>query len=185
MSTEVTQLVGAWRTGDAGALERLLPIVYDELRALARKALRSERADHTLEPTALVHEAYARLAGSDLDVRDRAHFFAVVARTMRRVLVDHHRTRARAKRGGRQERITLDENLVAVDDPSSFLALDDALERLSALDPRKAQVVELHFFGGLTYAQTAEALGISDATVDRDLRMAKAWLVHELGPDRP
>jgi RNA polymerase sigma factor (TIGR02999 family) len=104
---------------------------------------------------------------------------------MRRVLVDHHRTRVRAKRGGGQERVTLDENLAAVDNSSSFLALDDALERLSALDPRKAQVVELHFFGGLTYAQTAEALGISDATVDRDLRMAKAWLVHELGPDRP
>ncbi|MEW5915181.1 MAG: sigma-70 family RNA polymerase sigma factor [Gemmatimonadota bacterium] len=183
MSTKVTQLVGAWRTGDTGALEHLLPIVYDELRVLARKALRSERADHTLGPTALVHEAYARLAGSDLDVKDQSHFFAVVARTMRRVLVDHHRTHARAKRSGSHERITLDENLVAVDDASSFLALDDALQRLAALDPRKAQVVELHFFGGLTYAQTAEALGISDATVDRDLRMAKAWLIRELGPE--
>jgi RNA polymerase sigma factor (TIGR02999 family) len=183
VSTEVTQLIGAWRAGDAGALERLLPIVYDELRALARRRLQAERPDHTLQPTALVHEAYARLAGSSLAVEDRSHFVAVVARTMRRVLVDHHRTRARAKRGGGHERVTLDENMAVADDPTSFLALNDALERLAVMDPRKAQVVELHYFGGLTYQETAESLGISEATVDRDLRMAKAWLISELGRD--
>lgn len=185
MPTEVTRLIAAWRAGDEDALDRLVPLVYDELRALARHRLRAERGDHTLQATALVHEAYVRLVGADLELADRAHFFAVAARTMRRILVDHARAKGREKRGGGERPVTLPED-VAEDAPSEeLLALDEAIARLSTLSERKAQVVELHYFGGLTYPETAAALHISEATVDRDLRMAKAWLATELRGEPP
>ena len=164
-----TSLLRAWRGGDRGALDQLLPVVYDELAGIAHRALRSERNDHTLQTRALVHEAYLRLVDADISFQDRAHFMAVAARTMRRILVDHARARLRDKRGGGAMRIDIDK-----------VNLHEALERLAVFDPRKSSVVELHFFGGLSYEETAEALGISPATVDRELRLAKAWLRVEL-----
>jgi len=182
--TEVSRLLLAWREGDEQALARLIPLVYDELHALARRHLRDERPDHTLQTTALIHEAYLRLCGADVAWEGRVHFLAVAAQTMRRILVDHARGRARAKRGGGEAPITLDDALVASPGrPDALLALDEALQRLSALDERKGRAVELHYFGGLTYDETAAALGISAATVDRELRMAKAWLYRELQPE--
>jgi RNA polymerase sigma factor (TIGR02999 family) len=179
---EATVLLRAWRGGDRDALDRLLPLVYDELSGLARRALRSERSDHTLQTRALVHEAYLRLVDADISFQDRAHFLAVAARTMRRVLVDHARARLRDKRGGGAVRIDLDRvDLPAPGAELAILDLHEALERLTALDPRKAAIVELHFFGGLSYDETAEAVGVSAATVDRELRFAKAWLKVELG----
>lgn len=183
MTGDVTGLIHDWRSGDTGALDRLIPLVYEELRALADRRLRGERAGHTLQPTALVHEAYARLVAAEIDFTDRAHFFAMIATTMRRVLVDHARARGRAKRGGGVVALTLDEQIALVDDrPEELLALDEALERLGTVDSRKAKVIELHYFGGLTYAEIGAALDVSDVTVFRDLRLAKAWLAQELGP---
>jgi RNA polymerase sigma factor (TIGR02999 family) len=180
--SEVTQLLLEWRQGDREALDRLVPLVYAELRRVASQQLRSERSDHTLQPTALVHEAYTRLVAAEIAWTDRTHFFAIAARTMRRVLVDHARSRQREKRGGGAVRITLDDGFeLKSENPDETLALDAALDRLQEVDARKADVVQLHYFGGLTYDQIAEALGISAATVDRDLRMAKAWLHAELG----
>lgn len=165
-------------------MDQLVPLIYEELRDLAAQRLRAERPDHTLQATALVHEAYARLVDVEIDFDSRAHFFALAARTMRRILVDHARSRSREKRGGDQQRVTLGDDVIGVDTaPDQLLDLDEALNRLAEQDPRKARVVELHFFGGLTYAETAAALEISEATVDRDLRMAKAWLATELDPD--
>jgi RNA polymerase sigma factor (TIGR02999 family) len=179
MATQVSELLHTWRNGDRGALDRLIPLVHDELRRLAEACMRGERPGHTLQPTALVHEAYLRLVGSEVAWKDRAHFFAVAATTMRRVLVDHARAKARGKRAGRP--VSLEESLlVAPDRADDLLVVDDALDRLAARDPRAARVVELHFFGGLTYEETAEALGVSAATVDRDLRFARAWLHREL-----
>lgn len=178
---EVTQLLQRWRAGDESALDALLPLLYDELRRLADGYLRAEHAGHTLQATALVHEAYLRLAGVDVAWEDRVHFLALAARAMRRVLVDHARAGRRVKRGGDAARVTFDEALLVSAQPSAdMVELDDALDRLAALDERKAKVIELHFFGGLTYAEAAAALGISPATVDRDLRAAKAWLYREL-----
>lgn len=179
--TEVSQLLIAWRDGDQAALARLAPLVYDELHALAQRHLRGERPDHTLQTTALIHEAYLRLCGADVAWEGRVHFLAVAAQVMRRILVDHARGRARTKRGGGDAPITLDDGLVASPDrPDDLLALDEALRRLSTLDERKGRAVELHYFGGLTYDETAAALGVSAATVDRELRTAKAWLYREL-----
>lgn len=178
---EVTKLLAEWSSGDATALDRLMPLVYEELRVRAARQLRSESEGHTLQATALVHEAFLRLVGADIPWRDRSQFFAVAARAMRRVLVDHGRSARRQKRGGAQMRVTLDpEHLVATTPHVDVVALDEALDRLAALDERKARVVELHYFGGLNYEETAAAAGISPATVDRDLRMAKAWLRCEL-----
>jgi len=180
----VTRLLQEWRGGDENALERLMPLVYDELRRLAKGYLRSERPDHTLQGTALVNEAYMRLVDMDVTWQDRAHFFAVAARLMRRMLVDHARALRREKRGGGERKLTLDEPLVASPERApDLLALDEALTRLAAQDERKSQVVELHFFGGMTYDETSEALGISPATVHRELRLAKAWLHRELRAD--
>lgn len=182
-TTEVSRLLLSWRDGDASALERLLPLVYDELHTMARRHMRGERPDHTLQTTALIHEAYLRLCGADVAWEGRVHFLAVAAQTMRRVLVDHARARGRAKRGGGDAAITLDDAVVASPDrPDDLVALDEALVRLSALDERKARIVDLHYFGGLTYDETATAVGISPATVDRELRLAKAWLHRELRP---
>ena len=140
-----------------------------------------ERSGHTLQATALVHEAYARLAEADLDLRDRGHFFAIASSAMRRILVDHARSRASLKRGGGAQAVSLDDHLPAADPDSDVLELDDALARLATLDARKARIVELHYFGGLSYAEVARAIDVSPATVDRDLRFAKAWLKGQLG----
>jgi len=184
-TSEVSRLLVAWRNGDSGALDRLVPLLYDELRRLARNQMQGERPDHTLQTTALVHEAYLRLCGADVAWEGRVHFLAVAAQVMRRVLVDHARARGRIKRGGGVEPITLDEALTVSPEPSSdLLALDETIERLAALDARKARVIELHYFGGLSYEETAAALEVSAATVDRELRLAKAWLYRELRPAR-
>jgi len=181
---EVSRLLLAWKNGDEGALARVLPLVYEELHRLAHKHLRHEHTGHTLQTTALIHEAYLRLVGADVRWEGRVHFFAVAAQTMRRILVDHARSRERAKRGGGATPVTLENvALVASDPPEGLVALDEALERLAAFDARKARVVELHYFGGLTYDETATAVGVSAATVDRELRLAKAWLYRELRPE--
>jgi RNA polymerase sigma factor (TIGR02999 family) len=178
----VTQLLLAWGEGEDGALEALTPVVYDELRRLARRALAGERLARTLQATALVHEAFIRL----VDVRlvpwkNRAHFYGVAAKLMRRVLVDLARTRLAQKRGGRMQKITLDEGLLVSDRNSRHVvAVDDALSELAKVDARKAQVVELRFFGGLSVDESAEVLKVSPDTVMRDWKMAKVWLLREL-----
>lgn len=181
---DVTALLNRWSDGDRSALDRLLPLVYDELRVVASRRMERERAGHTLQATALVHEAYVRLVGADVDWRDRAHFFALAATTMRRVLVDHARARGAGKRGAGSPVVSLDRTDIdlAADggDAVELIALDQALEELERQDARKARVVEAHVFGGLTYREIGEALGISEATVDRDLRMARAWLARAL-----
>lgn len=178
---EVTQLLASIREGDGNAVEKLTPLVYDELRRLAGRQMSGERSSHTLQATALVNEAYMRLVGADVPYQDRQHFFAVAARTMRRILVDHAKGKSRQKRGGDFAKVTLQEGLVSSPAPDSDLArLDDALNELEKQDERKAKIIELHFFGGLTYDELAEALEISPATVHRELRMAKAWLHREL-----
>lgn len=178
-SGNVTQLLHEWQSGNEHALDQLLPLIYDDLRRLARHFMRRERSEHTLQPTALVNEAYLRLAGVHVSWKDRAHFFAVVARLMRRLLVDHARTRQRAKRD--YVRITFNE---VYDVPAKgrwdVIALDQALIQFAAFDPRKVEIVELHFFAGLSNDEVAETLGISRATVQRELRIAKAWLKLQL-----
>lgn len=179
-STNVTQLLLEWRGGNQRALDQLMPFVYDELRRLAQHYMRSERSEHTLQATALVNEAYLRLVDMKVTWQDRAHFFAVAARLMRRLLVDHARGQHRVKREG-GPKVSLDDAVeVSSSRAASLLALDDALNQLAAFDQRKSEIVELHFFGGLSNEEVGEALGISRATVQRDLRLAKAWLKHEL-----
>lgn len=159
-----------------------MPLVHGELRRLARRQMAGERSGHTLQTTALVNEAYMRLVDLDrVKWQDRAHFFAMSARLMRRILVDHARLRRSQKRGGSSTQIAFDELAIATDRRRDLVALDDALEALAALDPRKAQVVELRFFGGLSVPETAEALGVSPQTVMRDWRLAKVWLLREIG----
>jgi RNA polymerase sigma factor (TIGR02999 family) len=172
---DVTQLLIAWGQGDRGALERLLPLVYAELRRIARQRLRRERREHTLCPTALVHEAYLRLSRQNAPWQNRAQFFALASEVMRRVLVDH--ARRRAARGGGHVSLALDES-AAVQGPRELdlLALDAALDDLATLDPRAARLVELRFFGGLDHAEAAGVLGISRATAERDWAFARAWL---------
>jgi RNA polymerase sigma factor (TIGR02999 family) len=160
-----------------------VPLIYDELRVLAARRLGQGGDGYTLQPTALVHEAYAKLVDSDAKLKftDRAHFFALAARTMRSVLVDHIRARNSGKRGGGRAPVTLTANVAADTPPTlDLLALDEALNRLAEFDARKASVIEIRFFGGLTHAEAATALGISEATVERDLRLAKAWLAEQL-----
>jgi RNA polymerase sigma factor (TIGR02999 family) len=175
-----TQLLSDWRDGNPQALERLTPLVYDELRRLARNYMRQERGGHTLQATAVVHEAFLRLIGSDsVELQDRTHFFALASRLMRRVLVDHAKSRSRAKRNVSPHEPAQDDTLPVV---AGFdvVALDDALESLQQMEPRLAQVIELHYFGGLTYDQIAAGVGSSVATVHRDIRLARAWLLHEI-----
>ncbi len=180
----ITELLHAWSAGDLDAADSWVPEVYEELRRLAAAQLRGEREEHTLEPTALVHEAFLRLAQlRAIDWRSRSHFLALAGRMMRRVLVDHARALARDKRGGGRVRVLLEEADVAA--PSrdhDLLALDAALERLAAFDPEAISVIELHTFGGLTLEETAAALDLSSATVVRRFRAAKAWLYRELRP---
>jgi RNA polymerase sigma factor (TIGR02999 family) len=182
---EITQLLNAWSQGDESALERLTPLVYARLRRLAWHYLRRERAGLTLQETALVHELYLRLVdASGIEWQDRAHFYAVASQVMRRILVDAARTRGAAKRGGQAERVdpsTLDLDAIAADARATEVcALDDALTTLAALDPRRAKVIELRFFGGLTVEETADVLDVSPQTVMRDWKTAKAWLAREL-----
>ena len=179
---DVTGLLVAWSHGDESVLAELMPIVHGELRRLARRLMRGERGNHTLQTTALVNEAYLRLVDlSRVRWQDRAHFFAMSARLMRRILVDHARSRKYLKRGGMLRRVSLDEAFVVSGERGTDLvALDDALEALAAVDLRKSQVVELRFFGGLSIEETAEALHVSGETVVRDWRFARAWLLREL-----
>jgi RNA polymerase sigma factor (TIGR02999 family) len=177
-----TQLLTEWRSGHPQALERLTPLVYDELRRLARSYMRTERGSHTLQATAVVHEAFLRLIQANVALQDRGHFFALASRLMRRVLVDHAKSRSRIKRdAGTREPLT--DAMGAPSPPMDFdvIALDDAIEGLQQMEPRLAQVIELHYFGGLTYDQIAAALGTSAATVHRDIRLARAWLLNEIG----
>ena len=179
---EVTQLLLAWNDGDESALEKLVPLVYNELRHLAQRRMRLERPDHTLQTTALINEAYLRLVDvHNVHWQNRAHFFALCARLMRRILVDYARTRHYAKRGGGAQAISLDQSLpVAAGRSPDLVAVDEALHALAGVDARKAQVVELRFFGGLTVEETAEVLKVSPETVRRDWRLAKVWLLREL-----
>jgi RNA polymerase sigma factor (TIGR02999 family) len=179
---EVTRLLARWSAGDTSAMDELMPLVYDQLRQIAGRYLRDERTGHTLQATALVNEAFVRLVGSDVSFDDRVHFFALAARTMRRILVDHARRHQADKRGGGALRVPLAEaQLITAADAIDILAVHEALEELQAQDERKARVVELLVFGGLSYAEAADALDISEATLDRDFRMAKAWLALRLG----
>lgn len=185
-SGEVTQLLRVWRQGDDGAAERLMPLVYEELRRLARHRLRGERLEHTLEPTALVHEAYLRLVEQRrLDWRSRAHFVAVAATMMRRVLLNHARDRVAAKRGGGEIPVSLEVvGDIAGRRPEEILALNDALESLGQAEPRLARIVELRLFGGFSLRETARFLEISPATLKRDWQLVRAWLRRELGAGR-
>ncbi len=178
----VTQLLQDLRAGDQYAAEILVPKVYNSLNKLAGQLMRGERHDHTLQATAMVNECYLQLVDMPVEWQSRAHFFAIAVRQMRRILVDYARARRSQKRGGDQQRQTLDDVLIIAPELDvSILDLDKALSNLSEFDDRKSQVVELHFFGGLTYDEIAEALNISAATVDRELRLAKAWLYRKLG----
>jgi RNA polymerase sigma factor (TIGR02999 family) len=181
-SRAVTQLLEDWRAGDKEALGELTPLVYEELRRLARRHMRSERQNHTLQATALVNEAFIRMAGMDVPWADRAHFYAVASRLMRRILVDHAKAHRSNKRGGGDAPSPLDDDGLADERamPADILMIDEALARLEHFDARKSDIVVLYFFGGLTYDETAEALGISAATVHRELRLGKAWLLNEL-----
>ena len=178
----ITQLLLDWRGGDAAALEALTRQVYDDLHRIAQRQLRGERPGHTLQPTALVNEAYARLLAGEVSPQNRAHLLAVAARTMRRILIDHARATRRQKRGGDAVKVTLSENLVAPQsDAVDIIAVDDALTSLHDRDAQKSDIFELHFFGGLTRAEIAAALSLSPSKVHRELTFAKAWLSHELG----
>lgn len=179
---DVTQVLEALGRGDRKAADKLLPLVYDEFRALARHYLAQERLNHTLQPTALVHEAYMKLVDqSRVDWQGKSHFFAVAAQAMRRILVDHARSRQRDKRGGGRARVVLDEAVaLSPQKDEDVLALDEALEKLAQLDARQARVVELRFFGGMSVEEVAEALGVSKRTVEGDWTFARAWLSREL-----
>jgi RNA polymerase sigma-70 factor, ECF subfamily len=179
---EVTELLMAWRNGDDSALSRLTPLVYEELHRIAAAYMRREKTGHTLQTSALVNEAYIKLVDSSrVRWQNRAHFFAVAAQLMRRVLVDFARSRQYQKRGGDRQQVTLDQRLgFTAKLDSDLVALDAALQGLAKLDPRKARVIELRFFGGLSLEETSEALQVSTDTVGRDWRAAKAWLVCEL-----
>lgn len=181
-SHEVTALLIDWSSGNKAALDRLMPLVDRELHRLARHYMQQERPGHTLQTTALVNEAYLKLIDQrQVHWKNRAHFFALCAQLMRRILVDHARKRKYAKRGGDAQRISLDEAMaVSPARSADLISLDDALEKLAAIDARKGKVVEMRFFGGLTVEETAEALSVSPLTVKRDWKMAKAWLYNSL-----
>jgi RNA polymerase sigma-70 factor, ECF subfamily len=184
-SSEVTRLLQAWGQGDENALEKLVPLVYDQLHAAARRYMAGERLGHTLQATALIHETYLRLVNvRQVKWQNRAHFFAICAQLMRRILVDFARSRGYQKRGGDAKRVDLDTSLLISAEPEADLvALDEALRRLAEVDRRKSQVVELRFFGGLDVKETAEVMKVSADTVMRDWKMAKVWLLRELSGD--
>ncbi|MCO6512105.1 MAG: sigma-70 family RNA polymerase sigma factor [Aridibacter famidurans] len=182
MPQEITQILQDWRKGDESAVERLMPVVHAELKRLARSYLSRERAGHTLQPTALVNEAFLRFARiNDLDWQDRAHFFAVSATIMRQILVDHARRIATDKRGGGMKRLTLDNLRIANETKAAdLLGLEMALEKLAEIDARKVKVVEMKFFSGLKHEEIAEVLGVTEKTIQRDWKIAKLWLYREL-----
>ncbi len=187
MAIDVSELLHEWRKGSNRALDRLVPLVYEELHGIAKRHMASERPDHTLQTTALLHEACLRLMGADVDWKNRAHFFAVASGAMRRVLVDHARAQRTAKRGGVQVKVPLDDAMAtAMRRPWDLLDVEAALQRLHEHDPRKSRVIEMRFFGGLQLSEIAEAVGITRNSVDWDLRLGKAWLRRELrGRDEP
>jgi len=182
---DVTELLLAWSAGNASALDELTPIVYAELHRIARRCMAGERKEHSLQATALVNEAYLRLVDTRrMQWQDRSHFYAVAASLMRRILVDHARARDSQKRGGNARRVSLDESALVSPEPAVDLVdLDNALQKLAQLDPRKVRVVELRFFAGLEVQETADVLGVSPDTVMRDWRLARSWLAREM--DRP
>ena len=178
---DITQLLNQWAGGDDKAGDELTPLVYDELHKIAARMFRSERSGHTLQPTALVHEAYANLVGADVSWQDRAHFYSLAARMMRRLLVNHANAKNAAKRGGGALRVTLEESKTpAVDDSAELLDLDEALTMLAEFDERKAELIQLQYFGGLSFKEMAEVTNLSTSTLDRDLRFARAWLKDQL-----
>ncbi len=180
-SQNVTQLLVAWAEGAEAARDELIPLVYDTLRRIARRRLCQERAEHSLQPTALVNEAYLKLVEQSVSWQSRAHFFGVAARLMREILIDHARGRQRLKRGGEWQRISLTAaDNIAQEQAVDLLQLGEALQRLAAFDPRKSHVVELRFFGGLTLEETAEVLSLSTPTIEREWRAARAWLQTEM-----
>lgn len=189
----MTRLLSAWQSGDALALERLTPLIYEELRDRARRYMKNERAGHTLQATAVVHEAFVKLVEMNISWQDRAHFFAVAARQMRRILVDHAKARYRSKRGGTTttttgmiDEVPMTESMGPVTSGDiDVLEIDEALQRLATHNLRLSEIVELHYFGGLTYQELAETLKVSEATIDRDLRLAKAWILRQIRPQRP
>ncbi len=173
----ITQLLHDWIEGDRKSLDVLTPLVYEKLRRIAGNAFRNERPNHTLQTTALVHEAFAKLIDVDVEWQDRSHFFALAARMMRRILVDHANSKAAAKRGGKAQDLNLDDVVaVSPENSDAVLALHEALTQLAEQDQRKAEILELHYFGGLTYREMSEVLGLSSSTLDREIRFAKAWL---------
>lgn len=185
----VTRLLSAWRAGDTNALQELTPLVYEELRLLAHRYMRRERGSHTLQATAVVHEAFVRMVDMEVAWQDRNHFYAVAATLMRRILVDHAKGKQRTKRGGTAHISSLDTSdlntattLAAGNNAFDVLDIDEALQQLAKVDARLAQTIELHYFGGLTCPEIAVALSLSEATVHRDLRLAKAWMLKELRP---
>lgn len=186
-AVDVTAVLARWRNGEPAAMDELLPLVYEQLRRQARSLLRRERDGHTLQPTALVHEAYLRMVDQGIPrLRDRLHFCAVAGRVMRQVLVDRARTHAAAKRGGEAVTVSFDDTVTQADPRAcKLLLLDDALERLSALDPRQARIIELRFFGGLTIEETAEVLAVSAPTIINETRKARAWLYDALAAPEP
>ncbi len=183
-SSEITRILQDWNDGDQDAKELLLPFVYDELRRQARILMSAERRDHTLQPTALVHEAFLRLSQqTGMEWKDRSHFYGIASRLMRQILIDHARKVAAKKRGERPIHFSLDDVQVPVEDRAvAFVALDEALEKLESFDSQQAQIVEMRFFGGLKSDEIAEGLGVSERTVNRDWQAARLWLFRELSP---
>jgi RNA polymerase sigma factor (TIGR02999 family) len=182
-SNQVTRLLLDWSRGDRDALDQLMPLVYQELRKLAGSYLKSERPDHTLQPTALIHEAYLRMIGNDMpEWQSRAHFFGVAARLMRQILVEHARTRHAIKRGGDQQKISLDDapQVFAQGEAAELLALDYALTKLATFDDRRSRILEMRAFGGMSVEETAAAIGVSERTIKREMRLAQAWIRREL-----
>lgn len=182
MADDLTGLLVEWRDGDKAALDRLMPLVYDELRRIAHRYVQRERAGHTLQTSALVNEAYLRLAGQqDVSWQNRAHFFAVTAQTMRHLLIDHARRRRYAKHGGELQQVPIDDaSQMSMQRATELIALEEALDELATLDQRKSRVVELRYFGGLSLEETAEVMNVSLMTVRRDWRAAKAWLYRRI-----
>lgn len=181
----ITSLLHAWREGDDSARDAVMGVVYEQLRTLAGRVLQGEQAGHTLQPTAIVHEAYLRLIKTDIPWEDRIHFFSLAARLMRRILVDHARTKHRAKRGGDAVVLPFEDSLhLATDDPTPVLELDAALDRLAEFDARKVRIIELYYYGGLTHEEIGAATELSVSTVLRELKMARAWLQNQLSGGR-
>jgi RNA polymerase sigma factor (TIGR02999 family) len=179
----VTEMLNKWKNGDQGVLEKLIPVVYDELRRQAARYLQRERRGHTLQATALIHEAYLRLIDqATMEWKSRAHFYAIAARLMRQILVDHARKRQAGKRGGSDIKVPLEEAMVTTPGKNvDLVGLDEALTRLAVLDPQQSRIVELRYFSGLSVDETAEVLGVSSRTVKRDWNVAKAWLRQQIG----